>query len=288
NRIELLKKDYALWDASAVTGESFPNQAEIAASVFIDGAQVVGQFVLVGEPKTVELVGNTIKAVSQGAETVTVAYKNNQAVTAQFTVTVYGKSVSKDGGEMLFARTEKSTYAKVADGTSIGGRTGVYAFTNTASACWNDRLAVYESSHPVGGDSASRTPFKDSVAAHANMRAKQYNYVTIDVYLTAGSGLKVCTVNSEAASKSNYYEVGKKLSEVLRMENDCISLYDGTKKLALTDTVEAGKWYTVVVDYAATKAPASNSVWSAIEFAGCFGTLYVDSVQYWFVNPYAA
>jgi hypothetical protein len=72
------------------------------------------------------------------------------------------------------------------------------------------------------------------------------------------------------------------------MENDCVSLYDGEKKLALTDTVEAGKWYTVVIDYAATGAPKSGSVWAAIEFAGCFGTSYFDNVRYWFVNPLTA
>ncbi len=220
--------------------------------------------------------------------TVTVTVEERSAtVTKVLSVFNENGCIEKDGSEMFHARTEKSTYAKVADGTTVGGRTGVYAFVNPASASWNDRLAVYETSHPVGGNSADVAPYAHSIAAHRNMTSKQYNYVTIDVNFAAGAGVKVSTINEAGAHTRNDYEVGKALSAT-KSENACISIYKDGVKLTETDVIEANCWYTIVINYAATQEPTDGKVWSAIEFAGCFGTVYFDAVRYSFADPYGA
>ena len=222
--------------------------------------------------------GDTLKAKAAGTAVVTLGYENNQSIKIQITVTVYGRYIENDASEIVVTKTASATYSSVTD--EIGGRTGVYAFTNGASASWNDRLGVYETAHPVGG--TATLPNASGNAAYQNMIDKQYNYVTIDVYFTAGSGVKMSSASTGSGGtyfKSNYYHVGSTLSSV-KHDNTNIGIYYRGAQVAQADKIYAGRWYTIVVDYVNTNAP--NGQWAAIDFAGCYGKVYFDTVKYYF------
>lgn len=289
-RIETAKEAYALW-LPEIGDATLPSEVEIEATVFVRNQAVSdAKFTVVGmdgDENVVELVdGTTLKAKAKGTAIVKIAYEADESIFAEVPVTVYGEYAEKDGSELLLAKQQNSTYG--ATTATVGGRTGVYAFVNTASACWNDRLAVYESSHPYG-TSNTAIPHKNSVDAFANMMEKRYRYVTVDVYLTAGSGIKVSSVNSAGKYATNRYHVGSSLNSALaavgHTANDCITLYKNGVAVGADETITANCWYTVVVDLENATAPADSSVWSAIDFAGCYGSIYFDTVRYCFVNP---
>lgn len=232
--------------------------------------------------KNVATVENgVITAVGKGTATVSV------------TLGDYTDSISVNVGDyvvgsMMMVRQTNATYDLVTD--NINGHTGVYKYTDTTVSDWNDRLAVYESAHPVGV-SNSAIPYVNSVEAFNNMVTKNYKYVTFDVSFTNGAELKVESM-SGATQSSNQSRMDYKNNATLlstktaitnnaREVNECISLWANGVEIGENEKVYHTKWYTVVIDRENCKVPTSSSVWSAINFAGSSGTIYFDNVRYY-------
>lgn len=289
NRIELVKEVYELWDNSVVSGEDFPAETDILANVKIDNDVVDdARFTVLGYDgdDIVELVdGLTLRAKAQGTAIVTIAYEEDESVTTEITVRVYGSYKQEDGGELMMARTVDATYEPVSG--EVYGRTGVYAYTDSSITEWSDTLVVKESAHPFGVANGA-IPNVNSTTAYQNMTDKNYDYVAIDVCLTSGALLRVTSMNAtsdQKATRRDYY-VGKTLEEMAaestEANNDLISIYHRGVALKETDYIFANRWYTVIVDRVNSQAPADNDVWSAICFSGTGGTVYFDTVRYYF------
>jgi len=230
-----------------------------------------------------------LRVKAQGKAVVTLAYEENTVMQAQITVRVYGTYKAEDGSELIMLRTEDATY-EAYDGT-VNGRTGVYKYTDASAGSWQDRLAVYESAHPVGITNAS-IPFVNSEKAFENMVTKNYNYVAIDVCLTAGAFLRVesmSSVTNETAKRKDY-RVGYSWQDTINAvadtnrqpNNDCIQLYYRGVEVKSAEKIVADRWYTVIIDRKSAQAPKDGNVWSAINFAGSTGTIYFDDVRYYF------
>ena len=217
--------------------------------------------------------------VGEGEASVRVWFEKEDGTKVENTLTVYVRESfwEQDASELMMVRTNDATYEQY-NGT-VNGRTGVYVYTDTSAGSWEDRLAVYESAHPVGVTN-SKIPYVNSVVAYQNMVAKNYNYVTIDVCLTNGAVLRVDSMNAR-----NDYQVGSTLgASHLKKNNPNISICNNDRGVIMKngDTVVANKWYTIIIDRENTQAPASGDIWSLINFAGSTGTIYFDTVRYYF------
>ncbi|MBR1868114.1 MAG: hypothetical protein IJ800_06030 [Clostridia bacterium] len=274
------KTEYFLWDNGEISGEGFYDREEFVASVYgSDGNEIGDEFTIVDyDADVVELTqDNMLIAKAQGSATVRIAYVYDEDIFIDIKVTVYGRYVQKDGSEMLLARQTNSSYEKVAEGISVGGREGVYKFDNSNGTNWNDRLHVYESSHAIVVNPA--VPYANSVLAYKGMAAKKYNFVSIDVYLESGAGLRVSSINSDGTKfATNNYFAGSQIVS----NNSLIKIYQHGAEVLTTNKIYPGMWYTIVVDRKNSTEPTSSNVWSAIDFAGCYGVTYFDNIRYYF------
>ena len=292
SRIEMEKTEFELWDPNVITGDKFPSTATLNPTVYINKQVVEGAKLIIlnytGDD-VVTVADNVLTAKATGSAVVELAYEDNLDVIIEIKVDVYGNYVEKDGSELIVIQSTSATYTQMA--TAVGGRTGVYAFVNPSSASWGDRIAVYESAHTIGTINPS-IPFGSATDAYNNMVNKGYNYVTLDVYFTTNSGIKISSATTNTADKNAYfarkdYVVGQTLNTPLPStvtSNENITIYQHGVKVADTAAIEAGKWYTIVIDRVNTIDPAlvSTEAWSAIDFAGCFGTVYFDAIRYYF------
>lgn len=168
-----------------------------------------------------------------------------------------------------FAEGATTSYG-LYEGT-VGGRTGVYEMNGPdTGADWTNKLAVTETDHDLN------TP----KTAFANMREKEYAYITFDVYFSqASTGIYVYAPDAEGKHTYAIFVGGWDNT----VQNDNISLtYNG---IAYTKA-QAGRWYTVVVKYVIPETQ-NNYASVSVNWRTGTGSVYFDNLKYWYNDSFA-
>ena len=223
-----------------------------------------------------------ITAKANGTANITATFGNYSDT---ITVTV-ADCVARDGSEIVYTVAESSvsntTYAQVAEGTEIGGRTGVYQYTSTAVE-WTEKLNVKEAGHSNADGSVGEA----KKASFSQFKKKGYNYVAFDIYMTSGSYASIGAMLDREGDGEEYttdaYASDKLTAGALTAEkNENITVYNSEGWIV--GAVNANEWYTIVVDYSViTTAKYANQAgaYTRIEIGGINGTIYLDEVRYY-------
>ena len=196
-----------------------------------------------------------------------------------------------DGSEFVLAcsaLSEGSSYEKVADGTEIYGRTGVYKFVAKTST-WSDKIGLKPANH-IGAKFVGTTPG----AAIKNMQAQKYAYVTFDVLCVSG-GIAISSPEYTVADgvytwkEQTYRNSWATENAAKKSTNIVIFKADDSTRTDLTAGFDIKTWYTVVVKYD-VDANYSGSGYHGIDIASIHGSteFYFDNVRYYSSNPFGA
>ena len=202
--------------------------------------------------------GAQIKGLKAGEATVkAIASKDGDSGSAEFTVTVKA-AVNAEIGTQSLKITSSSTTAEIKQYTdgAIGGRTGVYAFTQTGGGYWANHF---------NADDSSNVSLK-------NLGVK---YVSIDVYSTVSNEVHVGIGGAE----STYY-IGGGMTE----KGYTSAYVNGSK---VTDTLPTNKWITFVMDFDAFRASEYYSKFPNNPYCvGLKANAYVDNFTYWYTDEF--
>lgn len=284
SRVELKESTVELYGGKGKYG--FDTDYEISVKAYEDRKLISADrlyYEILSGGEYITLVGNKISAMEESVIGAPVSAKvrvwfenvDGTETSAELEITVFDTYRSRGEDELIWGnRSEYAiTYEQVEE--IIGGREGVAKYYSATAQSWYDRLTVYESAHPIKGDGVE-VPYANHVVAFNNLTNKNIQYITFDIYLTAGSLLRVQAPDCKGVrDQRNDYEVGYSDANGKR-DNENIWLFHNGKKM--TGTVLADTWYTVVIDH--KTAELGDNAWTAIFLTGR-GTVYFDNIRYY-------
>ena len=200
--------------------------------------------------------------------------------------------VEKDATELVSYKAGKGdAYANRGE---IFGRTDVYGAELLAN--WSvEIMAKNTAAATIYADS----PFADWTAVRKNFKDNGYQYVAIDLAVSEGATVRTIgcvppdVEGGKVATTGLTFTDGQPLSWAATCKTDeqksYFAVYSDGKEVKVGDTIEAGKWYTVVIKLLVNGNEYSQGEdgWSSVAFnVGNGKMIYFSTVRYYTNDTY--
>ena len=200
--------------------------------------------------------------------------------------------VEMDASELVSYKAGKEdAYANRGE---IFGRTDVYGAELLAN--WSvEIMAKNTAAATVYADS----PFADWTAVRKNFKDNGYQYVAIDLAVSEGATVRAIgcvppdVEGGKVATTGLTFTDGQPLSWAATCKTDeqksYFAVYSDGKEVKVGDTIEAGKWYTVVIKLLVNGNEYSQGEegWSSVAFnVGNGKMIYFSTVRYYTNDTY--
>jgi len=195
--------------------------------------------------------------------------------------------------------TELDAYKPKTEGVysnqgEVFGRTDVYGATLMAN--WSVEVVA---KNTVPQSLYANSAFADWTAVRKNYKDNGYQYIAMDFALSEGATVRAigCVPPTEAGGNvvttGLTFTDGQPLAWASTAKTDeqkaCFAVYSEGKEVAVGDTIEAGKWYTVVIKLLVNGGEYGQGEkgWSNVSFnVGNGKMIYFSTVRYYTNDTY--